>query len=211
MLQNQIVHLKNVIVFKIIFCILVAAFLVWRVPISYDQLQEAMTTKNVAQTELEDAKQKIQYVINDQSSIDSAYAAYIDKLQHPTSSCVMTAQLTSQYKTLANTFRLKTEPVLSISPTPIITPFHNSRTIETFAIVYDLSFQAQGFKHALSFIKDAYQLLPKYGSIYAINISEDEVITPDSIAKLGAGEVPQLIQGRVGLQVTEVRAIDRSR
>lgn len=206
MLQNQIIHLKNIVVFKIIFCVLAIVFVLWRLPLSYNQLQEIEVIKNSAQEELLNIQRKIQYITDYQNVIDSAYQAYVTKLQRPTSSCVMTAKISEQYTALANTFRLKSIPIVTASPTPIITKFYDSQSIETFAIIYDVSFQAQGFKHALSFIKNAYQLLPNYSLIYAIKISEDEVITPESIAKLSTGVTPQLIECKIGLQVREVRA-----
>ncbi|MES2214556.1 MAG: hypothetical protein V4485_00850 [Pseudomonadota bacterium] len=207
MLQSHIIHLKNIVIFKIIFFLLAVVLLAWQLPLSYDHLSGAQTTQEAAREELLNVKQKIQYMSDYKNIIDSTYQAYTAKLQHPTSSCLITERLTAQYNNLAETFRLKSDPILTSSPTPLITPYQNSHALEIFGIVYDLSFQAQGFKHALSFIKEAYQLLPSYGMIYALKISETEVITPDSIAKLSIGQVPYLIEGKVGLQVREVRAV----
>jgi hypothetical protein len=97
---------------------------------------------------------------------------------------------------------------MQISPTPVIKKFRLSNSIEIIASDIALSFQAQGFKHAVGFARAAYQILPAYSAIDSFEIDEAEVITPESVKQLMSNIPPELIESKVQMKVSKIHIQD---
>ena len=209
MLQEQSVKLQNVIVFKCVVCLLVGAFLFWYLPISYEEVDTSAQNLVTATQDLEHTVKKLQDFERFQSTMDSVYRAYSETMDHSPALCKVTTSLADQYDALGQRFRLNTSPVTEIGSMPKITKFYDSKYVKIVGDDITVSFSAQGFKHAISFARAAYQILPTGSIVDAIHIMDDNVVTPDSVRELNILSQPDFIEGKIKMEVREVRAVSK--
>lgn len=207
MLRQQITHLKNIIVFKIVICILCGAFIAWRIPIGKEELQNSIENLHIANAELADIEKKVMFTKESKDIIDATYHTYSEALKVPFNvSCIVRENVEAKLTSLGQDFRLQDNPVMTISPMPLIAKFNESRVVQILSNELTLSFSAQGFRHALAFTKEAYKLLPVYSLMTTIHIEEKDVITPSTIRQLAINIEPQLIDGELKIQTREIKA-----
>lgn len=209
MLRQQIIRLKNIIVFKIAACILFGAFAVWRIPAGNEELQNSIASLQEARDELANIEAKVRFTKESKDIIDSTYQTYMEALKIPFSvSCIIRDGVEAKLDALGQHFRLKSNPVMNISQTPVIAKFNESKVVQILSTDIALSFPAQGFMHALAFTREAYKALPVYSLLTTIHIEENDVITPSTLNQLASNIEPQLIDGELQIQTREIKAND---
>jgi hypothetical protein len=209
MLETQIIHLKNVIVFKIVVCTLIFSLFFWLIPSGRSRLDDSMQHKEIAISELEAVESKVQFIKESSSLVGSTYQAYLDALKNPFSvSCIAQEGLVAGLTTLGEQFRLRDRPMLQLQPIPTMERFRSNPSVQILTTTLDLSFPAQGFAHALGFSKAAYKILPIYSLLDSVIIEANSVITPSTITELAVGAEPQLIDARLGIKMREIKVAE---
>jgi hypothetical protein len=206
MLSNQSAKLHNAMVFKSVLCILVGAFFSWYLPISNQELDRSIRNIDMAKKDVERINNKLKYFESYKGDIESLYSVYMNTVGVSSSFCKTTAGLASVYESMGERFRLRSTPITEIYPTPKISKFYDSKHVEIISNLVKLSFSSQGFRHAMSFARAAYEALPPGSTVDAINIINDNVLTMDSVNQLSASSKPQFIESQILMQLREVRS-----
>lgn len=204
MLEKQIASLNKKIIFQSIICVVLLSFFVWRGVNSYSELSAYSYMLRTTQQEINNIEQKIKYASDYQGASSIVYQSYSKELSNDTKMCDSLANIQTEYNQLANNFRIKNSPSVEISSDSISEDFHGHKNVFIFSNEFVLKFSSQGFRHAMSFIKSAYQMLPPGTMLEEIEITDN---TAQGLHQLNSGAIiSQSIDSKVRIKVREVRA-----
>ena len=206
MLRQQIIRLKNIIVFKIVIAMMCGIFLFWRLPYSILELSDSLNDLRSAHAELDDIKEKVHFTMASKGVVDATYSLYSEALKAPTSvSCISMEALNTKLVDLGKQFRLQHNPVMTAAEVPKIDQFDESQTISILSTDMTISLTSQGFSHGLAFISEAYKILPTYSIITGIHIRARETITPSTLQILTVNAPPELIDTELNFRTREIK------
>jgi len=207
MLKPQIIHLKNVIVFKMVVVLLLGGFFFWMMPRTQDSLDDSKKRLELATYELNAISEKVTFVKNNSGTVAATYGEYAAALKNPFDvSCLEKEALIQQLDAIAAQFHLRTQPNMEIAPIPSMEKFNNNDNVQVMTSDLTIKFPAQGFMHALSFTKAAYNILPTYSLLASIDIEASTVITPLVLDELSTTKKPQLIDCKLDVEIREIKA-----
>ncbi len=205
-MNSKIIHLKNIIIFKILIYILCITFFCFIFPISQDTLQDSINKTNIARSELQDLENKVAFITNAQDIINSSYQDYTSESKSPFDvSCFIHSDLNKKYIELGNSFNLTQTPKLFSSTTQSINDSYNSQSITILTTKIMLSFKAENISKSIDFIVEAYKQLPKYSLITSFDIENPDFITPQSIHALKANVIPSIITTNINMLIREIQ------
>lgn len=201
MLEKQISTLHKKLFFHSVICLVLVSFFIWRAATSYSELKGYSDMIHMTKKEISNIEQKIRYASDYEGAANIVYQAYSKELLNDSSTCAALTNLTAEYTDLANKFRIKNAPTIEVLPTPIMDSFRNHKNIFILSNEFFLTFQALGFRHAASFVKSAYQLLPSGSMIKELEmtVNTDASNQPSIVTTL------QSIDTKAKMQVREVR------
>lgn len=206
MMNNKIIHLKNVIIFKILIYILSITFFAFILPILQSSLDYSKNKTKIAKSELQDLESKLAFINNSQDIIKQSYQEYSEETKKPFDiSCFLHSELNQKYINLAKNFNLPEDPKLFSSSKQTIDNFEKSQRIKILTTKITLSFKVQNLNSALDFILGAYMQLPKYSAITSFDINNPDFITPESINELKANITPAIIRTSTNMLIREIK------
>ncbi len=208
MITKQIIHLKNVVVFKVLIYFLILMFFFFIFPILNNNLEISIKSTENAKTKLQDLENKILFVNHSQDEIIASYNRYlaIEKSNFDLS-CFLQKDLDESYQNLAREIGLDQKPALYSSANPLVEKFGGTRNIEIYTTNLISEFMSKTVYESLSFIERFYQILPKYQFLTSIDINMEELITPESINRLSKDIVPSLIKNKINMQVRQIHIL----
>lgn len=205
-MNSKIIHLKNVIIFKILIYILCVTFFCFIFPISQDALKYSINKTNIAKSELQDLENKLAFIKNAQDVINSSYQTYTSESKSSFDmSCFIHQDLNKKYMELGHSFNLTQSPKLFSSTTQSMDDLYNSQSITILSTKIMLSFKTASISSAIGFIIEAYKQLPKYSLITSFDIENPDFITPESIHDLKANIMPSIITTSVNMLLREIK------
>lgn len=208
MMKEQIIHLKNVIVFKILIYFLIFGFFFFLFPILKSNLQESLDATANAKIKLQDLEKKISFVNSSSSIIRSCYSRYLDlKKDKLDLTCFIKQSLNESYIKLAKDVGINSKPVLYSSASPVVEKFNNNRNIEILTTDISGVFMSRTLSESLVFIEEFYKILPEYSRLKSIDIDMEEIITPESLVLLSQDVKPSLIKNKVNIQIRKVNIV----
>lgn len=208
MITKQIIHLKNVVIFKVLIYFLILMFFFFIFPILNNYLEISIKSTENAKTKLQDLENKILFVNHSQDEIIASYNRYlaIEKSNFDLS-CFLQKDLDESYQNLAREIGLDQKPALYSSANPLVEKFGGTRNIEIYTTNLISEFMSKTVYESLSFIERFYQILPKYQFLTSIDINMEELITPESINRLSKDIVPSLIKNKINMQVRQIHIL----
>lgn len=208
MITKQIIHLKNVVIFKVLIYFLILMFFFFIFPILNNNLKISIKSTENAKTKLQDLENKILFVNHSQDEIIASYNRYlaIEKSNFDLS-CFLQKDLDESYQNLAREIGLDQKPALYSSANPLVEKFGGTRNIEIYTTNLISEFMSKTIYESLSFIERFYQILPKYQFLTSIDINMEELITPESINRLSKDFVPSLIKNKINMQVRQIHIL----
>lgn len=208
MIKKQIIHLKNVIVFKVLIYFLISIFFFVLFPILNSQLRYAIDATENSKVKLQDLENKLVFVNDERKTIQDSYKKYLEiKQQKIDFTCFIKQNLHESYLTLANQIGMDTKPMLYSSPTPLVEKFNNNKNIEILTTNLASIFMSKTFAESIVFIEKLYCMLPEYSIINNIDINMEELITPETLIRLSPDITPSLIKNKVNMQIRKVHIV----
>ncbi len=206
MIREQIVHLKNVIIFKILIYLLCVIFFSILAPIANSNIISSLRNISEAQKELTDLRKKIELVKNEKTQIYDAYKLYLDAVNSNFDvECFIKDDLNKDYIQIASNIGLQEIPRLFCSAAPDVQSFNNSRYIETSSTKLMTQFKSRTIQESIDFIRLCYEQIPLYKTITSFDISLDDSITPNSIRRLSPNITPSLISSSANMYIKEIK------
>lgn len=205
MLSKAILNIQNKIVFQVVLILIIAALFAWRLPISYNNLENAENMVISAKEQMSNTEEKIRYIQDYRNLVNTTYKSYLEAQKNVQPICAVLANLQEKYSTLSKKFLLNRESVLTISPYPEVIEIQDSKYVGILANDIQLDFTAKGFKHAVNYIKSAYNQLPFGSVVESIRIEQDDYITPELVNQYGLNKAPQIAESKVKFKVREIR------
>lgn len=195
MLDKLIIHLKNVLFFKIVIYLLIATILFFVIiPILRANLIKLSERKEVARIFLNQATQKLTLMSNFEENIFELNNGYEELIKNSSDySCINSNYLISNLKSLETKYNLFQPIAISISRL-----FGNNDTIkkqDTVKINYyeaTISFQALNPEDIIQISQEVNSLLPNGSIINYTQVKKIDVLTPNIIEKLSTEKLPGL-------------------
>lgn len=205
MITKQIIHLKNVVVFKILIYFLIFVFFFVLFPFLQTNLKASVEATENAKIKLQDLENKIVFVNSASSTIHNYYNKYLDlKKEKFDLTCFIKQSLNESYLQIAKDIGVGSKPVLYSSASPMVKKFNNNRNIEILTTDISSVFMSKTLSESLRFIEEFYKILPEYSIINSIDINMEEIITPESLSRLSPDVTPSLIKNKVNMKVRKV-------
>lgn len=206
MINQKIIHLKNVIIFKVLIYLLCITFFFILLPIMNNMFYEAINNSHIAKEQFQDMEDKIEFVNNSRDKITAAYNTYLDESKSKFDlGCFIKQDLNQQFLSLANELNLKEKPVLFSSTSPTSEQFNNNRNIEILTTKLMSKFRSKSVEESINFIRLFYEKLPNYNNLTSFDIEVEDFITPNSINQLAPDIDPSLINNTSNMEIKQIK------
>jgi hypothetical protein len=206
MLEKLLIHLKNIIFFKIIIYLLLFVGFSIIAPILQKELDHAQINKEKAYNALKDIKIKLQSINEFGSKLSSIEKKYNNLLNGYESECKNIAEMTKNLEKISKDYKSSEEIEMIFSPAYDYD--ENITKAKNFKIIYyylDLKFTALDIKEVVSLSEEIFRILPKTAIILQENIEFSENITPDNLNNLGHLNKPHLINSKIKVMLRNVK------
>ncbi|MGC0372195.1 MAG: hypothetical protein DGJ47_000902 [Rickettsiaceae bacterium] len=206
MLNKLLVHLKNVLFFKVVVYLLVFIGLILLIPIFENDLKNAQTSQDKSKIFLQTIANKLDSIDDFKSeiiSINNRYNELVNMMDDPY--CEERLMLMSYIASLGKKYKLQKPINQTISRSyqyeDSVTTNH-SLAIEYHII--DLYFSVKDVRQLLIISQDLYSSLPKGSVVLEQSINKIEEITPKIAASLTPGVRPSLISVKIKIMLRHV-------
>ncbi len=207
MLNNYVIHLKNVIFFKFVFYIFAVIISLYLIIINKNQLSLAQHQNRLAEKSFNEAAIKLYSIIDSDSKILDTFKRYeqiVDK--SPEDGCNYRNNLIASLLNLAKKYNLSEPITLNINQffdRNNLTIGNNGKIhIRSYEI--SLSFAVFDYLTYLSIIQDAYNLLPENSVLVSTEAELNEWLNPAIIKKLSTAKMPNLISSNLVFHIREI-------
>jgi hypothetical protein len=206
MLDKFIVHLKNIIFFKVVVYILITAILGMLIPIFQENLNKLVIKKQKAVTFVKEAALKLESIegFEDRiSAINDRYNSLVNASYD--CGCIERTKFIHQINLLNEKYDLFT-PI----KVKIFSDFEGDTSITSngylkinYNVVF-IQFRVPDISQLLLLSADLYQLIP-YGSVVlSQNIKSIDVLTPDIIENLNTNKTPDAIEVKIRILLRNI-------
>lgn len=208
-MNTHIIHLKNIIIFKILIYILCTTFFFVFLPTSEKMLQDATHSANLAEEQLMTLENKVAFVKDSTQKIEQSYQAYLEQIKSSFDlSCFLHTTLNDSYIELGKKFNLGEKPTLYSSTEQSTEDLNKLQDVKILTTNIMLTFKAVNIQESINFIKQAYMHLPQYSIITSFDIDDPDIITPSSIEKLEVNTKPSIVTCKSNMVIREIKLKD---
>lgn len=209
MIKKQIIHLKNVVVFKILIYLLIFVFFFFIFPFLTRSLDVSLDARRNAKIKLQVLEKKIEFVNSSSDRIYQFASKYLDlQKEKGDLTCFIRQNLNDSYVNIAKDIGLDEKPVLYSSASPTIEQFNSNRHVEILTTDLSSVFMSKTIVESLAFIEAFYKALPEHSVMNSIDINMEELITPESLTRLVPDGVPSLIKNKVNIEIRKINIIN---
>jgi len=211
MLKNFIIHLKNIIFFKSIVCLVSIFSLCGLLQNVNEDYVDSVNKNKISEKFLTKETLNIYSVINSKNKLLDIYAKYFTLLSVSTrQSCLERAELIERIASLSVKYGLH-EPI----DTSIKQEFSNkvaskmeigNNVVRLRNYDVKIRFASKDFATFLAIIKEIYSYMPKNTIILSVEVMQEEVLYPKMIYKLSHSQKPNLIFTKLNMRIREITA-----
>lgn len=205
MLDKLVIHLKNIIFFKLVIYLVAITLLAVMVPRFEEELAKASIRREKAKSFLSQASLQLDSVAEFEEKIHETNLQYKNLLSaQPETTCKERQKLVANLRALSDKYQLS-QPIKAEISTLFETG-NKSKSGEIKMRQYDLliNFNVDTYKEALDLTNEICFMLPKGAIVMNMDINKIKALTPAVIALLSPEESPGLIDVNIKIRLREI-------
>lgn len=206
MLNKLVIHLKNIIFFKLVVYTLLTLGLLLLAPIFKDNLTKAIQQKEKAILVLDNIKHKLTLITNFSEAVEETTTQYdlliTEKIDL---GCQKTTQFIKQLMSLNTRYKLLAPINYSLSNNYDYKESITSHNITIECNIIDIEFTASDQTQLTLIQKDIYDILSTGSVILEEHIETLDVITPSMIEQLEHNYSPNLLKVKIKLMLRNAK------
>lgn len=209
MLTNFIIHLKNIIFFKLVMYFLGISSILILLQIFNQDYQSSIKKTYYTEELLAQETIKLYSIKNSEHEILNTYVKYKDLLSmSPKEGCLERTRLMNKIIDLSEKYHLNEPITTSIKQEFLsnIKPHLDEEKYNVKIRSYDLKikFATQDFLTFGQIIRDIYANMPENTIILSIEVQKEDVLEPDTIYKLSTDKIPDMIFAKLTMRIREL-------
>jgi len=209
MLEKFIIHLKNIIFFKLVMYFLFISILIWIVRDFEKNYLESASTNHNAQVSLAEETLKLYSIISSKSKILETYKKYTELLSISSMQrCLKKVRIIKDIESLSSKYHLQ-EPISTIinqiflrDVNQVIHLHEDEIKVKNYKV--QLKFATPDFLTALAIIKDAQSNMPDKTIVISARIQKQSVLESKLIYKLSENKFPELVFTKLTMRLREI-------
>lgn len=209
MLEKFIIHLKNIIFFKLVIYFLFISILIWVVRGFKKDYVESASTNHNAQVSLAEETLKLYSIISSKSKILESYKKYTELLSISSMQrCLEKVRIIKDIESLSSKYHLQ-EPISTImhqvflrNVNQIIHFREDEIKVKNYNV--KLKFATPDFLTALAITKDAHDNMPDKTIVISARIQKQSVLESKLIYKLSEKKFPELVFTKLTMRLREI-------
>lgn len=206
MLKQLVIHLKNIIFFKLIIYTLLTLGLLLLVPIFKNNLDKTIEQKQRAIVIVDNVKNKLDLIQTFGKEIEETMTQYdqliINKIDL---GCQKTKQFITDLMNLNTEFVLLTPITYTLSNNYDYKDFTTTSDIAVECNIIDINFTANDQAQYQALLKDLYEIIPTGSVLLEEHIETLDVITPSMIDQLQHHYSPNLLKIKIKLMLRNAK------
>ncbi|PCJ29851.1 MAG: hypothetical protein COA94_00395 [Rickettsiales bacterium] len=206
MLYKLIIHLKNIIFFKVIIYVIGLVLLFVLIPIFQESYEQALQRKEKSTKFLKSTALKLDSIMDFEDKILGVNNDYLRLIKNSGKiGCAQRAKLLKNLKPLSEKYKLF-EP-MNISLLRYVgheSAFKTNSNIKINLYVLEVNFTAANYNIILRILRDIYRMLPKRSNVADISVNKVEGLTPDIISKLNYDRAPGELDVKIKIYLREI-------
>ncbi len=209
MLKNFIVHLKNVIFFKLVMYFLCISLLLFLLQILNKDYQYSIRKRYNTEESLAQETLKLYSIKNSEHKILDTYLKYKDLLSISyQQSCLDRTKLIKKISSFSKKYNLN-EPITTSIKQEFLSNIKTSIGIEKEAIKirnYDakIKFATQDFITFAAIMREIYACMPDNTIILSVEVKKEDILKPNIIYKLSPQKAPDMIFAKLTMRIREI-------
>lgn len=206
MLNNLVIHLKNIIFFKLVIYALLALGLLLLAPIFKENLAKSVAQKEKATAILDNVKHKLTLITEFSDQVEENITQYdlliTDKIDL---GCKKTTQFIKQLMNLNTQYQLLAPITYSLSNNYDYKESVTSQNITIECNILDIEFTASNQSQFTLVQRNIYDILPTGSVILEEHIETLDTITPSIIEQLERNYSPNLLRIKIKLMLRNAK------
>lgn len=209
MLEKFIIHLKNIIFFKLVIYCLFISVLIWLIQDFKNKYLESAIANENAQMSLAEESLKLFSIINSKSKILETYKNYTELLNISNSQrCFEKINIMKNVENLSSKYHLQqavTAKMTQVFPRNANQQeryFEDKIKIKNYDI--KLKFSTTDFLTALAITKEALSYMPDKSIVTSAKIKKQSVLESKLIYKLSDKKFPELVFTKLNMRIREI-------
>lgn len=205
MLNRLLIHLKNVIFFKLTIYLLMIIFLVVIIPTFIDDLDKSKERKRKANDFLQETSLKIQSIDNFEEKLVELDKAYRNLTNSKINlACEKRHKLITDVEEISNKNRLEKISVRITKGYNDKDFFPDIGNVKLSYHIADITFKAQDYIQFLSIIRDIFEIMPAGSVVISCGTIMIDSLTPEIIATLNTIKAPELLDAKIKILLRDI-------
>jgi Uncharacterized protein RP854 len=204
MFEKYIIHLKNIIFFKIVlYCLLIFALL-WLFPIFNDDLRLASERNENATKNLSEATIKLYSIVNAGTEIIEAYKKYEELSDEGSNGgCTVKKDIIDKIYALETQYNLPNKIKIAITYPSIQTKYQSTQIkINNYDV--KLQFRTADYRGFADLAKSLYNIMPKNSVILSLDAERKEALDAEMVGSLSPTSLQNLVYGAMHIRLREL-------
>lgn len=206
MLNNLVIHLKNIIFFKLVIYALLVLGLLLLAPVFKENLAKSVAQKEKAIAILDNVKHKLTLITKSSNQVEETITQYdlliTDKIDL---GCKKTTQFIKQLMNLNTQYKLLAPITYSLSNNYDYKESITSHNITIECNIIDIEFTVSNQNQFILVQKNIYDILPAGSVILEEHIETLDTITPSMIEQLERNYSPNLLRIKIKLMLRNAK------
>lgn len=206
MLNNLVIHLKNIIFFKLVIYALLVLGLLLLAPVFKENLAKSVAQKEKAIAILDNVKHKLTLITESSDQVEETITQYdlliTDKIDL---GCKKTTQFIKQLMNLNTQYKLLAPITYSLSNNYDYKESITSHNITIECNIIDIEFTVSNQNQFILVQKNIYDILPAGSVILEEHIETLDTITPSMIEQLERNYSPNLLRIKIKLMLRNAK------
>lgn len=206
MLNNLVIHLKNIIFFKLVIYALLVLGLLLLAPVFKENLAKSVAQKEKAIAILDNVKHKLTLITKSSNQVEETITQYdlliTDKIDL---GCKKTTQFIKQLMNLNTQYKLLAPITYSLSNNYDYKESITSHNITIECNIIDIDFTVSNQNQFILVQKNIYDILPAGSVILEEHIETLDTITPSMIEQLERNYSPNLLRIKIKLMLRNAK------
>lgn len=205
MLNRLLIHLKNIIFFKLTIYLLTIIFLVVVVPIFIDDLDKSKERKRKANDFLQETSLKIRSIDNFEEKL-----VELDKSYRNLTNAKMNLACEKRHKFIIDVEEISNKNQLekiSVRTTKGYNDkdfFPDVGNVKLSYHIADITFKAQNYIQFLSIIREIFEIMPTGSVVISCSTMMIDSLTPEIIASLTTKKAPELLDAKIKILLRDI-------
>lgn len=205
MLNRLLIHLKNIIFFKLTIYLLMIIFLVIVIPIFIDDLDKSKEKRRKANDFLQETSLKIQSIDNFEEKL-----VELDKSYRNLTNSKMNVPCQKRHKFIMDVEEIGNKNQLEKISVRITKGYNDKDffpdvgNVKLSYHIADITFKTQNYVQFLSIIKEIFAAMPTSSIVISCNTMMIDSLTPEIIANLNTTKAPGLLDVKIKILLRDI-------